>query len=152
MQVFLLYFINGNLIESIKLFLTIHCFFGFIFTKITFGGHRIQTLWTEGCQQIKDFGEHSLYTCNEIFPWLKGGFLSFMIMSGFNIHTVHHMFPTIDNQHLWKAHEVLMEVCDERKLSGSQSNLFSALVSVYKNYLFRKEWDMNKSEQELKLL
>lgn len=48
-QVFVLYMINEDLVGSIKLFLTIHCFFGFIFTKITFGGHRIETLWTEGC-------------------------------------------------------------------------------------------------------
>lgn len=49
MQIFVLYFLNGDMIVSIKLFLTIHCFLGFIFTKFTYGSHRIQTLWTEGC-------------------------------------------------------------------------------------------------------
>lgn len=56
MQIVVLYLLNGNICLSVKLFLAIHCFFGFIFEKITFGGHRIENLWTEGCKEIKDFG------------------------------------------------------------------------------------------------
>jgi hypothetical protein len=44
-QILLMYLINGDLLLSIKLFLVIHCFFGYVFTKVTFGGHRIETLW-----------------------------------------------------------------------------------------------------------
>lgn len=49
-QLLLFYIFNGNIYMSFKLFLTIHCFFGFIFTKVTFGSHRIQELWTEGAE------------------------------------------------------------------------------------------------------
>lgn len=42
MQIVVLYLLNNDIYISIKLFLTIHCFFGFIFAKVTFGGHRIQ--------------------------------------------------------------------------------------------------------------
>ena len=45
-EIIIFYLLNGNLVESIKLFLFIQCFFGYLFTKITFGGHRIETLWT----------------------------------------------------------------------------------------------------------
>lgn len=81
-----------------------------------------------------------MYTCNDIFPYLKGGFLSFMIVSGFNIHVVHHMFPTIDNSSLWKVDEILNQVCKERNLKKYSSNLFSAICSVFKNY-WSKKWE-----------
>jgi len=48
MQLPILYILTQNFLTSLYLFLTIHCFFGFVFAKITFGGHRIQGLWTEG--------------------------------------------------------------------------------------------------------
>lgn len=45
-QLVILYVVSEDLSQSILLFLTIHCFFGFLFAKITFGGHRVQKLWT----------------------------------------------------------------------------------------------------------
>lgn len=48
LQLPILYLLTGDISQSLKLFLAIHCFFGFIFAKITFGGHRVQKLWTEG--------------------------------------------------------------------------------------------------------
>ncbi len=41
MQIAVFYFLNYDIFESIKLFLVMQCFFGYIFTKITFGGHRV---------------------------------------------------------------------------------------------------------------
>ena len=35
------YLFNGDIIDSVKLFLLMQCFFGYLFTKITFGGHRV---------------------------------------------------------------------------------------------------------------
>lgn len=47
-QILLMYLLNGDIWMSIKLFLTIHLFFAYVFFKLTFGGHRIEGLWTEG--------------------------------------------------------------------------------------------------------
>lgn len=57
MVVFLfIYFINGNVTMSIKLWFFIYIFYSFFFFKILLCEHRMPELWTEGNPRIWDFG------------------------------------------------------------------------------------------------
>ena len=39
------------------------------------------------------------------------GILSFVFLAGFNLHTIHHFFPTADHSILPKINKILIEVC-----------------------------------------
>ena len=64
-------------------------------------------LWTEGDERIWDFGEHAVSSTCDVNPGVTG-VLSFVFMAGFNIHTIHHFFPTIDHSMLPKVNHILI--------------------------------------------
>lgn len=106
-QIPLLYLISNNLSLSIKIFLTMHITFGFIFSKLAFIGHKTGREWTEGNTEIRDFAEHQIYTSTDIQTPFHSGFLSYLFYAGFNCHAIHHLFPTIDNHQLPQANLIL---------------------------------------------
>lgn len=99
--------------EAIKLYLAIYCTYGFFLMKSLFCGHRLQELWTEGSDKIEDYGEHTVLATADTDTWIHGIF-SYMLLAGFNVHVVHHFFPSADHHILPKLREILLEVCQER--------------------------------------
>lgn len=112
-EVLVLYACNGEILPSVMLFLTMHGAFGLAFTKTVLCSHRIPETWTEGAEEIREYGLYTLATTAETLPQLDG-YASLLLFGGFNIHVIHHFFPTIDHQHLRKADQVLREVCREK--------------------------------------
>lgn len=83
--------------------------YGFISMKLNFFGHRTGQEWTEGNEEIRDFGEHQVRASCDTETDEATGLWSYIIYAGFNYHGVHHMFPTIDNYNLPKATAILEE-------------------------------------------
>lgn len=64
--------------------------------KILLCGHRIQDTWTEGCEKIEDYGEHTINATSDTDVWITG-IWSYLLLAGFNVHMAHHLFPTADH-------------------------------------------------------
>ena len=80
------------------------------FFHLAGAGHRTGREWTEGDPEIRDFGEHQVASSTNMTS-RRRGFWSYIINAGFNIHSVHHMFPTIDNHFLPLADAILDDEC-----------------------------------------
>ena len=87
--------------EALKFYLIIYCTYGFLLMKSLFCGHRLQELWTEGAEKIEDYGDHTVLATSDTDTWIRGLF-SYVFLAGFNIHVVHHLFPTADHHFLPK--------------------------------------------------
>ena len=123
--------------EALKMYMVIYCTFGFILMKNLFCGHRLQELWTEGAQKIEDYGEHTVLATSDTDPWIKGIF-SYIFLAGFNIHVIHHLFPTADHHMLPKLKEILVEECRERGIKYTENTRWSCVKSINKGFMSRK--------------
>lgn len=97
-------FMHGSFLVGLKMYLVIYCCFSYFMMKNLFCGHRVQDTWTAGAEKIEDFGEHTIYATSDTDPWITG-FLSFLLVVGFNMHVAHHMFPTADHRFLPIIHK-----------------------------------------------
>ena len=69
------------------------------------------------------------------------GFWSLVIYMGFNTHTAHHFFPTIDHYQLPLARRIIEEECQKMGIKCNESpNLWEAIVEMESNYVKRKQW------------
>jgi len=98
---------NGSLWLSLKLYTVLYGIFGILFGRVLFCGHRLQELWTEGSEKIEDFGAHTVASTNDVDIGLLG-FWSYALGVGFNIHTPHHFFPTLDHHMLKPVLEIII--------------------------------------------
>jgi len=65
LQLPLLWLMTQKFYLAFKLFLTIHISISTLFAKLTFLGHRTGYEWTEGNEEIRDFGEHQVYASSD---------------------------------------------------------------------------------------
>lgn len=101
-----MYTINGEILTSLKLWFCLYIFYSFFFFKILLCEHRMPELWTQGNPRILDFGEHTIASTSDVNPTVRG-IASFLFLAGFNLHTIHHFFPTADHNILPKLNEIL---------------------------------------------
>jgi fatty acid desaturase len=94
--IFFIAYLNSSFIQALKIYLTIYCTFSFLLMKILLCGHRIQDTWTEGCEKIEDYGEHTINATSDTDVWITG-IWSYLLLAGFNVHMAHHLFPTADH-------------------------------------------------------
>lgn len=94
---------------SVELFLALHCFGGFVFINLSFTGHRTQANWTAGAPEISDFAEHQIFASTDEQSNFPTGLPSYFFYAGFNLHAIHHLFPTLDNYSLQKANQILQD-------------------------------------------
>jgi fatty acid desaturase len=105
-----MYFLNGDPFETLKLWFFMYIFYSFFFFKVLLCEHRMPELWTEGNARIWDFGEHTVASTSDVNPSVTGIF-SYMFLAGFNLHAIHHFFPTADHSILPRLNEILIQVC-----------------------------------------
>lgn len=108
-----------------------------MFNRVLFCGHRVGETWTEGCERIEDFGEHTIYSTADTDVGIKG-FLSYLLVGGFNIHTPHHFFPTADLAILPKILDIIDEVCQEKGIKPIRNNRLTCFMSLSKAIVKRK--------------
>ena len=114
-----------------KLHMCIYGFFGLLFNRMVFCGHRLQELWTEGAERIQDFGEHTMATTSDTDKWLTG-FFSYLFLAGFNNHTPHHFFPTADETIHPKIMVIIDRVCKRMGVKHFESSRFQCFMSISK--------------------
>lgn len=102
-----MYAVNGDWVVSVKLWLVVYVFYSFFFFKVLLCEHRMPELWTEGNERIWDFGEHTVASTSDVNPSVTG-IASFVLLAGFNLHTIHHFFPTADHSILPKLNKILI--------------------------------------------
>ena len=66
-----------------------------------------------------------------------GGMLSYMFFAGFNIHSVHHLFPTADHSQFPKILPLVVETCKEFGIKYRCKTKWQCLVSISKNMVSR---------------
>lgn len=71
--------------------------FGFLTSQLLFCSHRQNELWSEGAPEIRDFVLHTVSTTTDFETWTTNAFESIIIYSSFNMHVIHHLFPSIDH-------------------------------------------------------
>ena len=59
------YALSGSILSAISLYLVIYLTFGTLFMRVLLCGHRLQQLWTEGCEKIEDYGEHTVLATSD---------------------------------------------------------------------------------------
>ena len=74
------------------------------------------------------------------------GYGSFLKYTGFNIHTIHHLFPTIDHDHLQKADKVLREVCKEKGIKLFENDFLTCNRKIYRLYTKREPFIFKTDE------
>jgi fatty acid desaturase len=118
-----------------------HIICSFTFLKLTFLGHRTGREWTEGNQEIRDFAHHQIEASTDTQSNDACGLLSYIAYLGFNIHAVHHIFPTADNHLLPRLDKILTE--EAKKMGIRRIILPSTVAGIYEveaNFYRRKLW------------
>ena len=130
------YYTTGNFWFSLKLHFFIYGVFGLIFNRVLFCGHRLQELWTEGAERIEDFGEHTVLATNDTDTWMSG-FMSYLFLAGFNIHTPHHFFPTADLMAHPRIIKIIERECQKKGIKHFETSRAKCFVSLTKGILHR---------------
>ena len=90
-------------------------------------------MWNEGAEEIREYGLHTVMATAEMNRKAVG-YKSLLFYAGFNIHNVHHFFPTVDHEHLKKVDEILREVCRERGIKVFRTELLECRRKVSRIY------------------
>ncbi len=69
-------------------------------------------------------------------------FLSLALYSGFNIHVLHHLFPTIDHSKLYECNRVFVQYCREKGLKVLVTDMLECNKNMYKLELGRQQFDL----------
>jgi fatty acid desaturase len=80
---------------------------GFFIGKMLLCPHRQTELWSEGAPEIRDYVLHNIASTTD-FAHNAGAYESLLLYSGFNVHIIHHLFPTIDHNKLPACNKIFL--------------------------------------------
>jgi len=96
--------------------------YGFVFLPIGISPHHSHDdvegrpiKWHEGEQgALEDFALHQVATTADHSLWASDAYLSQVLFAGLNLHTIHHLFPTVDES----LHKGILDVLRKENVGG----------------------------------
>lgn len=118
-------------IEVIIMWLFILAVSSFLYRVIAVNsGHHSPEITHEGDElQSLDFG---MFQMGATVDRIEGSKTHFMILTMFGEHTLHHLFPTLDQGLLPQLHEVLMQTCKEFEVDFRKFSWFQLFMGQFK--------------------
>lgn len=118
-------------IEVITMWLFILAVSSFLYRVIAVNsGHHSPEITHEGDElRSLDFG---MFQMGATVDRIEGSKTQFMILTMFGEHTLHHLFPTLDQGLLPQLHEVLMQTCKEFEVELRKFSWFHLFIGQFK--------------------
>lgn len=85
--------------------------YGLVFGKMVLCPHRQIQLWSEGAPEIRDYVLHTIATTCDTCHSDISAYTSLVLYAGFNVHALHHLFPTIDHRMLPQCNRIFVDYC-----------------------------------------
>ncbi|CAD8104071.1 unnamed protein product [Paramecium primaurelia] len=136
----ILYYFCGDALEGFKLFMVIQSTSSYLTLKYSLITHHNNICYTDGCSIVpsRDFGIYTLQTSQDHDPQVIFPFNMF-IFQGFNQHTLHHMFPTVDESRIPEIQHFLLETIQEFKLQHIyKQRTVGELYKAHNDFVFGK--------------
>ena len=130
--------------SALYLWTIMHCVSSFHLLLGTFPNHRTDIHWSEGDPNpVKDYAEHTILTASDHTVDMNI-MLAYICFGGFNDHTIHHMFPTIDRGVLPEFKGILIETCKEFGVKYKECNFWENCAGVYRAIFREKPFCIKK--------
>jgi fatty acid desaturase len=121
------FIIVGDFYTTLKLNFVMHGIGNYMLMMITFPNHRTDEHWFDGDPNgSREYGRFIVQSSKDHsvnFPL----FLSMLFLGTFNVHIIHHLFPTIDAEKLIMLRPTMEETCKEFDVSYKSDDYFRIL-------------------------